>query len=90
MNKDRYSMSFTAGSLLHRESVKLAELYLTLGDWDVVQDIVINKNILQARTLNALKRVCREVISRLKTLSAEELSFLVEANLQEQGYLLWV
>lgn len=83
-------MSFTTGSLFHRESVKLAALYLELGDWNAVRDKVISNNLLQTRTLNTLKRVCREVISRLKTLSIEELNFLVEANPQEQSYLLWL
>ena len=83
-------MSFTTGSLFHRESVKLAALYLELGDWNAVRDKVISNNLLQTRTLNTLKRVCREVISRLKTLSIEELVLLVEANPQEQGYLLWL
>ena len=83
-------MSFTTGSLYHRESVKLAALYLELGDWNAVRDKVISENLLQARTLNTLKRVCSEVISRLKTFSIEELDFLVEANPQEQGYLLWL
>ena len=83
-------MSFTTGSLFHRESVKLAALYLELGDWNAVRDKVISENLLQARTLNTLKRVCSEVISRLKTFSIEELNFLVEANPQEQGYLLWL
>lgn len=87
---NRYSKSFTTGSLFHRESVKLAALYLELGDWNAVRDKVISNNLLQTRTLNTLKRVCREVISRLKTLSIEELDFLVEANPQEQGYLLWL
>ena len=29
----RYSMSFTAGSLFHRESVEFAALYLDFGGW---------------------------------------------------------
>ncbi|MCC6503801.1 MAG: DUF1819 family protein [Deltaproteobacteria bacterium] len=90
MSHDRYSMSFTAGSLFHRESVKLAELYLALGNWSAVQNEVFTKNILQARTLSTLKRVCREIISRLKTLNVQELCFLSEANHQEQAHLLWI
>lgn len=83
-------MSFTTGSLFHRESMKLAVLYLELGDWNLVRDKIIAENLLQARTLNTLKRVCREIISRLKTLSAGELEFFVEGNHQEQGYILWI
>ena len=90
MSNDRYSMSFTTGSLFHRESVELAALYLDLGDWNSVRDKVIAENLLQARTLNTLKRVCREVISRLRTLSSGELEFLIEGSHQEQAYLLWI
>lgn len=86
----RYSMSFTTGGLFHRESVKLAALYLDLGNWEVVRDKVVAENILQTRTLNTLKRVCREVVSRLKTMSQHELEFLVESRHQEQAYLLWI
>jgi len=90
MSNDRYIMSFTTGGLFHRESVKLTTLYLELGDWNAVRDKVISENLLQARTLNTLKRVYREVISRLKTLSADEMDFLVKASPQEQSYLLWL
>lgn len=90
MSNDRYSMSFTTGSLFHRESVKLAALYLDLGDWNSVRDKVIAENLLQTRTLNTLKRVCREVVSRLRALTQGELEFLVEASHQEQAYLLWL
>jgi hypothetical protein len=90
MSKDRYSMSFTTGSLFHSESVKLATLYLDLGNWNSVREKVIEENLLQARTLNTLKRVCREVVSRLRTLTQGELEFLVDSGYPEQAYLLWV
>lgn len=90
MSNDRYSMSFTTGSLFHHESVKLAALYLDLGDWRSVRDKVIAENLLQTRTLNTLKRVCREVISRIRTLSLGELEFLIDGSHQEQAYLLWL
>jgi hypothetical protein len=90
MSNVKYSMSFTTGSLFRQESVNLAELYMELGDWNSVRDKVIAENILQARALNTLKRICNEVISRLKTLGPEELSLLVDATPQEQGYLLWL
>lgn len=90
MHNDRYSMSFTTGSLLHRESVKLAARYLEFGDWNSVRDRVISQNLLQTRTLNTLKRVCSEVISRLKTLRPGELELLVAGSHQEQACLLWL
>ncbi len=90
MKNKRYSMSFTTGSLFHRESVKLAVLFLEFNNWNIVRDKVLSNNILQARTLNTSKRVCREIISRLKTLDLRELDLLVHGNAQEQGYLLWI
>jgi len=90
MSDVRYSMSFTTGSLFHRESLQLAAMYLDLGDWNSVRDKVIAENLLQARTMNTLKRVCSEVISRLRTLNPNELEFLVEGSPQEQAYLLWI
>ncbi len=83
-------MSFTTGGLFHQESVKVASFYLEVGDWNVTRDDVIRQNLLQARALNTSKRVCQEVISRLKTLSLNELQFLVQTNRQDQGYLLWL
>ena len=90
MSNDRYSMSFTTGSLFHRESVELASLYLGLGGWSAVRDKAITENVLQARTLNTRKRVCREIISRLRTLSPSELELLVDGSHQEQAYILWI
>lgn len=75
---------------MHSESVKVASLYLAYGDWSVTRDKVISQNVLQARALNTSKRLCREVISRLKMMSSQELSFLVESSNKDQAYLLWI
>lgn len=90
MSGYKYSMSFTTGSLFHCESVKLAALYHDLGDWNSVRGKVIAENLLQTRTLNTLKRICRETISRLRTLTPGELIFLTEGSYQEQAFLLWI
>jgi hypothetical protein len=90
MNTGNYRMSFTTGGLFHHESVQLAQLFLDLGDWNLVRNKVIAENVLQTRTLSTLKRVCREVVSRLQMLSSIELEFFVEASHQEQAYLLWL
>ena len=47
MTQGRYRISFTSGSLYHRESVKLAELYLSLRDWDEVRTQALHDNLLQ-------------------------------------------
>jgi hypothetical protein len=42
------------------------------------------------RTDNASRRITREVISRLKTLTGDELSLLCEGSRDEQRLLLWL
>ena len=90
MNTVKYSMSFTAGSIFFQESVKFAELYLEFGNWDETKNYIIHQNILQARTLNTSKRICTEIISRLKTMNKQELEFLLDSSSQDQAYLLWL
>lgn len=90
MVNEQYSMSFTTGGIFHRESVKVANLYFKIKDWNSVYDKALSSNILQTRTLSTAKRVCREVVSRLRTLCPQELDLLIEGNVQEQGHILWV
>lgn len=86
----KYRMSFTTGSLLHLESVQLAELYVEIGCWKEVSAQALESNLLQSRTQRTLKKICREVVARLKHLSAEELEFLTASDRQDQGYTLWL
>ncbi len=88
--KKTYSLSFTTGDLLSRESLKIANLFLDIRDWNLVREKVVANNLLQAKTLRTTKRICGEVCSRLKMLSQNELELLTETNIQEQGYLLWL
>lgn len=90
MNTEKYRMSFTACTLLHQESVNIAEMYLEAGDWNEIRDEVVSRNILQARTESSAKRISRELCSRLKYLQDDELELLVEGDHQEQAYLLWL
>src|SRR5690554_1976564 len=90
MTDKRYIMAFTTGSLFQRESLELAGLYLEEGDWQKVREKVLKQNLLQARTQATLKRVFREISSRLSTLSLEEMEFLIRADSKDQCYLLWI
>ena len=90
MTENRYSMSFTSGALLYQESLGVANLFEKVGDWDVVRERVMKDNLLQMRTLNASKRIFREVASRLKQLTPAELALLRTGTRQEQNHLLWL
>jgi hypothetical protein len=90
MAAEKYVMSFTAGALLSRESVTVAELHGELGDWEAVREKVISENRLQMRTLSASRRIFREVSTRLKSLTTAEMELLLDGSRQEQNYLLWL
>jgi hypothetical protein len=85
-----YSMSFTSATLAYRESITVAETYMQLGEWNGVRDKVNSENLLQMRTSNATRRICREVISRLKQLTPAQLEFVLHGTRPEQNYVLWL
>lgn len=85
-----YLMSFTAGALLYRESLTVAELVAELADWDAVRDKTMAENRLQIRTTSAARRVYREIKGRLQTLTAAEMEILRDGSRLEQGYTLWL
>ena len=85
-----YNMSFTAGGLYIRESVDLANLYLSLGDWKAVKAQANRDNLIQSRTASSSERICREICFRLEGLNDEEIRILTEGTLLAQQQILWV
>ena len=86
----KYRMSFTVGGLFYQEAVLAAELYEKSKDWAKVRQEILKNNLFQSRTSTALERVCREVLSRLKLLSPEQIKILQDGSRQEQLQILWV
>jgi hypothetical protein len=85
----KYIMSFTAGALFKQASILAAGLYKELGDWSEVRDQILGKNLLQARTKNTSKRNCREILSRLRRLTSEQIALLNDGMPTEQEQILW-
>ena len=85
-----YSMSFTTASLLFHKTILVAALYAAEPEWPLVRIKVLQGNLLQIRTVNASKRIFREISSRLKQLTPAQLALLLESDRQEQNYLLWL
>ena len=84
-----YSMSFSTGALFQQQSVMLAELFADIGDWKSVRSKVLESNLLQSRTKNTAHRVCREIISRLRRLTPDQLMTLVDGSSTDQCHILW-
>ena len=86
----KYKMSFTVGGLFFQESIIAIDLYARDKDWSNVRDKIIKENLFQTRTSSSLVRICREVISRLKFLSDEQLEVINKGSRQEQFQMLWI
>lgn len=83
-------MSFTTASLLFQETLRVADLFAVKRDWPLVREQVLTNNLLQMRTTNSSERIFREISSRLKQLTPEQLDILLEREHREQNYLLWL
>jgi len=90
MKQKKYLMSFTTGGLFYVESLLLLELYIKLQDWNDVYIYALDKNTLQTRVVNSAKRIVKEIINRLKTLSKNELLLLYKGSISDQKYILWL
>ncbi len=88
MSQAKYLMSFTTGGLFYAESLLLLDLYS--GNWDDVYNQALEQNTLQTRVVSTAKRVLREIIGRLRTLTGEELELVEQGSASEQKYLLWL
>lgn len=87
---NKYQLSFTTCGLSYSESLLLLEIYWKREDWDSVQQEALDANTLQARVVSTNKRVLREIISRLRMLTEDELKLLQYGSPNEQRYLLWL
>ena len=90
INNQKYSMAFTTCSLLNNESIQVAELYLEHKNWSQVSRVATDSNLLQYRTVSALKRTLSEIVSRLKLLSDEAINLLVNGYKEEKLQILWL
>lgn len=87
----RYRMSFGVGGLLLNESIEVARQRIGGSSWDAVMAHGIAAGTTSLPKAQSRRRMLREVINRLSSLSAPELEFLVnDADRAEQAALLWV
>lgn len=87
---ERYRLSFTTGGLFLLEAPLVAERYLILRDWEQARAEVREDNLLQVRTAAASTRISKELVARLELLEPGELEFLVDCNMRDRAWLLWV
>lgn len=85
-----YLMSFGTGGLFINESVAVARLHLPDADWDSTLAAAQEKGAFPVRKTSSARRSIREIVNRLKRLSADELALFIEGDRSEQAALLWL
>lgn len=88
--KNKYLLSFTTGGLFYQHSLLLSKLYIDCNNWDEVFQKIVDDNILQTRTQSTAKRIGKEIINRLKTLSYHEIDLLLSTSPEEQKQILFI
>jgi len=83
-------MSFTAGALLHPESIRVAQEYAQAEDWAVARRSTLEGNLLQARSSRTADRLLGEITARLQTLTATQFEVLCHGTIDDQIQVLWL
>lgn len=85
-----YLMSFGTGGLFVNESVAVARLHVAGADWESTLAAAQEKGAFPVRKASSARRSIREIVNRLKRLSADELALLIDGDRSEQAALLWL
>lgn len=85
-----YTLSMSAASLRLPDVLITIRAYLECRDWSQARRRIIDENLYQLNAVSSRKRVSAELIKRLRTLSDEELQFVLDAYGDDQRAMLWV
>ena len=89
--KQPYKMYFTSGGLLLNECIDLAASYMETRDWDKTISQLQADGLTSSPKQKSKRRILRELVNRLETLTEDEVRFLVErADRQDQALLIWL
>lgn len=86
----KYKLSFSAGSLLLSESVRIAQVYSDVGDWDEVKQVVLADNLMQKIRSTSTTRMLREIRYRLSSLTQRQLQLLISSEGRDQTSVLYL
>ena len=89
MSKE-YPLSFVGSSIRRSETLIAARLYLECGDWKETYRTIVDENLFDLDADSSRKRVASEICKRTKTLTDEEIRFLVSSYGDDQLAMLWV
>lgn len=85
-----YLMSFGTGGLFINESVAVARRHVAGADWESTLAAAQENGAFPVRKASSARRSIREIVNRLRQLSADELALFIDGDRSEQAALLWL
>ena len=85
-----YRLSFGTGSLYVQESQKLILIYLNNSSWKDTVEEAVNTNLLQFSSSQSTRRAAREICTRLKSLTPQELENSPNFDPMDQALIAWL
>ncbi len=83
VNQIKYKFSFTGASALIAETLVIAEEYKRLEDWKAVEQLLLDKNLLNKVKQTTFKREFSEIKKRLSKLTHDQLQLMVQGSLDD-------
>lgn len=90
VRQDEYRLSFGTGGLYVSESYQLTQSFCKLHDWAEVIESAVEKNLLQFKSTQSTRRAVREICTRLKNLTPQEMDFFQTADPYDQSLICWL
>lgn len=88
--QQKYRMSFSTGGLFANESIEVAKLHEAGESWTDTLEHALSDRTMTLPKHASNRRSLREISNRLRTLSEDDLDFLIYAEYHDQVALLWV
>lgn len=88
--EEDYPLSFIGAGARREDMLVLAKAYLACDDWDEVRRQVLDDNLLTLNRRSTARRIGRELMKRLQTLSRDELVFFANSLDDDAHAMLWV
>ncbi len=88
-NTSKYSASFNAGSLLHRETTSILHLLEADNAQELLKNEVKNNQYIQINSETSRKRVITEITKRYAVVKPDFWGFYKTRNIQEQKVMLF-
>ncbi len=81
-NKTKYIFSFTGASAMIPETIVIAEEYVRLKDWKLVEKAVFENNLLNKVKESTIRKQFPQIRKRLSALTSKQIQLISQDNLE--------